>query len=115
MLPKDDIECPLGWKWEDEEWSTDLNRAVDEQGGNIEPGGPSHPLHASETAEGPRQMPGVQWAKSPGKLPERTSASSYQLGPEVLAAQDLSVLHKERWLRSDGDLLTVTDMFYPTS
>lgn len=33
VLPKDDIECPLGWKWEDEEWSTDLNRAVDEQGG----------------------------------------------------------------------------------
>ncbi|KAJ8781330.1 hypothetical protein J1605_011314 [Eschrichtius robustus] len=32
VLPKDDIECPLGWKWEDEEWSTDLNRAVDEQG-----------------------------------------------------------------------------------
>ncbi|MBZ3887940.1 Dysferlin [Sciurus carolinensis] len=25
VLPKDDIECPLGWKWEDEEWSTDLN------------------------------------------------------------------------------------------
>lgn len=38
MLPKDDIECPLGWKWEDEEWSTDLNRAVDEQGGqHVEP------------------------------------------------------------------------------
>ncbi|XP_060691971.1 dysferlin isoform X2 [Hemiscyllium ocellatum] len=32
MLPKDDIECPIGWKWEDVEWSTDLNRAVDEQG-----------------------------------------------------------------------------------
>uniref|UniRef100_A0A8C9J5U1 Dysferlin n=1 Tax=Panthera tigris altaica TaxID=74533 RepID=A0A8C9J5U1_PANTA len=32
VLPKDDTECPLGWKWEDEEWSTDLNRAVDEQG-----------------------------------------------------------------------------------
>uniref|UniRef100_A0A8C0X1W2 C2 domain-containing protein n=1 Tax=Castor canadensis TaxID=51338 RepID=A0A8C0X1W2_CASCN len=32
VLPKDDIECPVGWKWEDEEWSTDLNRAVDEQG-----------------------------------------------------------------------------------
>ena len=43
VLPKDDIECPLGWKWEDEEWSTDLNRAVDEQGGwRIEPGAP-HP------------------------------------------------------------------------
>lgn len=40
VLPKDDIECPLGWKWEDEEWSTDLNRAVDEQGGwHMEPGG----------------------------------------------------------------------------
>ncbi|XP_048456952.1 dysferlin [Rhincodon typus] len=32
VLPKDDIECPSGWKWEDVEWSTDLNRAVDEQG-----------------------------------------------------------------------------------
>ncbi|XP_041041967.1 dysferlin isoform X1 [Carcharodon carcharias] len=32
VLPKDDIECPVGWKWEDVEWSTDLNRAVDEQG-----------------------------------------------------------------------------------
>ncbi|XP_075429238.1 dysferlin isoform X4 [Ascaphus truei] len=32
VLPKDEIECPPGWKWEDEEWSTDINRAVDEQG-----------------------------------------------------------------------------------
>ncbi|XP_067835553.1 dysferlin isoform X2 [Heptranchias perlo] len=32
VLPKDDIECPGGWNWEDVEWSTDLNRAVDEQG-----------------------------------------------------------------------------------
>ncbi|XP_078080638.1 dysferlin isoform X1 [Mustelus asterias] len=32
VIPKDDIECPGGWKWEDVEWSTDLNRAVDEQG-----------------------------------------------------------------------------------
>ncbi|XP_051830258.1 dysferlin isoform X15 [Antechinus flavipes] len=32
VLPKDDIVCPVGWKWEDEEWSTDLNRAVDELG-----------------------------------------------------------------------------------
>lgn len=47
MLPKDDIECPLGWKWEDEEWSTDLNRAVDEQGGqHMEPGEP--PRQAQE-------------------------------------------------------------------
>ncbi|XP_069779523.1 dysferlin isoform X4 [Narcine bancroftii] len=30
--PKEEIECPGGWKWEDAEWSTDLNRAVDEQG-----------------------------------------------------------------------------------
>uniref|UniRef100_A0A452SAY4 Dysferlin n=1 Tax=Ursus americanus TaxID=9643 RepID=A0A452SAY4_URSAM len=47
VLPKDDIECPLGWKWEDEEWSTDLNRAVDEQGGqHMEPGEP--PRQAQE-------------------------------------------------------------------
>lgn len=32
MLPKDEIECPAGWKWEDSEWDTDLNRAVDERG-----------------------------------------------------------------------------------
>lgn len=49
MLPKDDIECPLGWKWEDEEWSTDLNRAVDEQGGNTQRLGaqPGHLLSVS--------------------------------------------------------------------
>ncbi|KAM6441107.1 dysferlin isoform 3-T3 [Liasis olivaceus] len=32
ILPKEEIECPLGWKWEDVEWDTDLNRAVDEKG-----------------------------------------------------------------------------------
>uniref|UniRef100_A0A8D2Q8W8 Dysferlin n=1 Tax=Varanus komodoensis TaxID=61221 RepID=A0A8D2Q8W8_VARKO len=32
ILPKDEIECPLGWKWEDVEWDTDLNRVVDEKG-----------------------------------------------------------------------------------
>ncbi|XP_058250624.1 dysferlin isoform X7 [Hemibagrus wyckioides] len=31
-VPKDDIECPPGWTWEDEEWSKDLKRAVDDQG-----------------------------------------------------------------------------------
>lgn len=31
-MPKDDIECPPGWMWEDEEWSKDLKRAVDDQG-----------------------------------------------------------------------------------
>lgn len=31
-VPKDDIECPPGWIWEDEEWSKDLKRAVDDQG-----------------------------------------------------------------------------------
>nr|XP_056711165.1 dysferlin [Euleptes europaea] len=32
VLPKDETECPPGWKWEDLEWDTDLNRAVDERG-----------------------------------------------------------------------------------
>uniref|UniRef100_A0A670JIM0 Dysferlin n=1 Tax=Podarcis muralis TaxID=64176 RepID=A0A670JIM0_PODMU len=32
VLCKDEIECPMGWKWEDVEWDTDLNRAVDERG-----------------------------------------------------------------------------------
>uniref|UniRef100_A0A8C3IJP6 Dysferlin n=1 Tax=Chrysemys picta bellii TaxID=8478 RepID=A0A8C3IJP6_CHRPI len=32
VLPKEEIECPPGWKWEDVEWDTDLNRAVDERG-----------------------------------------------------------------------------------
>ncbi|XP_041074075.1 dysferlin isoform X4 [Polyodon spathula] len=31
-LPKDDIESPPGWVWVDEEWSKDLNRAVDDGG-----------------------------------------------------------------------------------
>ncbi|XP_062850251.1 dysferlin isoform X2 [Trichomycterus rosablanca] len=31
-VPKDDIECPPGWVWKDEEWSKDLKRAVDDQG-----------------------------------------------------------------------------------
>ncbi|XP_054846459.1 dysferlin isoform X2 [Eublepharis macularius] len=32
VLSKDEIECPPGWKWDDPEWDTDLNRAVDERG-----------------------------------------------------------------------------------
>uniref|UniRef100_A0AAZ3SRM9 C2 domain-containing protein n=1 Tax=Oncorhynchus tshawytscha TaxID=74940 RepID=A0AAZ3SRM9_ONCTS len=31
-VPKDEVECPPGWVWSDEEWSEDLNRAVDDQG-----------------------------------------------------------------------------------
>ncbi|XP_076145199.1 dysferlin [Alosa pseudoharengus] len=31
-IPKEEIECPPGWVWEDVEWSEDLNRAVDDQG-----------------------------------------------------------------------------------
>ncbi|KAA0723189.1 Dysferlin Dystrophy-associated fer-1-like protein [Triplophysa tibetana] len=31
-MPKDEIECPPGWVWEDIEWSEDLKRAVDDQG-----------------------------------------------------------------------------------
>uniref|UniRef100_A0A8C2JZ59 Dysferlin, limb girdle muscular dystrophy 2B (autosomal recessive) n=1 Tax=Cyprinus carpio TaxID=7962 RepID=A0A8C2JZ59_CYPCA len=31
-MPKDEIECPPGWVWEDIEWSEDLKHAVDDQG-----------------------------------------------------------------------------------
>uniref|UniRef100_A0A671MDE0 Dysferlin-like n=1 Tax=Sinocyclocheilus anshuiensis TaxID=1608454 RepID=A0A671MDE0_9TELE len=31
-VPKEEIECPPGWVWEDIEWSEDLKRAVDDQG-----------------------------------------------------------------------------------
>uniref|UniRef100_A0A665VIB6 Dysferlin, limb girdle muscular dystrophy 2B (autosomal recessive) n=1 Tax=Echeneis naucrates TaxID=173247 RepID=A0A665VIB6_ECHNA len=31
-VPKDEVECPPGWTWEEVEWSEDLNRAVDDQG-----------------------------------------------------------------------------------
>ncbi|XP_055360624.1 dysferlin isoform X3 [Betta splendens] len=31
-VPKDEVECPPGWVWDDVEWSEDLNRAVDDQG-----------------------------------------------------------------------------------
>ncbi|XP_016535214.1 dysferlin isoform X2 [Poecilia formosa] len=32
MVPKDEVECPPGWAWDEVEWSEDLNRAVDDQG-----------------------------------------------------------------------------------
>ncbi|XP_047242007.1 dysferlin isoform X4 [Girardinichthys multiradiatus] len=31
-VPKDEVECPPGWLWDEVEWSEDLNRAVDDQG-----------------------------------------------------------------------------------
>ncbi|XP_077444466.1 dysferlin [Stigmatopora argus] len=31
-VPKDDVECPPGWVWEDPEWCEDLNRGVDDHG-----------------------------------------------------------------------------------
>ncbi|XP_061769069.1 dysferlin isoform X1 [Nerophis ophidion] len=31
-VPKDEVECPPGWVWEEPEWSEDLNRGVDDQG-----------------------------------------------------------------------------------
>uniref|UniRef100_A0A8D3DNQ2 Dysferlin, limb girdle muscular dystrophy 2B (autosomal recessive) n=1 Tax=Scophthalmus maximus TaxID=52904 RepID=A0A8D3DNQ2_SCOMX len=31
-VPKDEVDCPPGWTWEEVEWSEDLNRAVDDQG-----------------------------------------------------------------------------------
>ncbi|XP_059210821.1 dysferlin isoform X3 [Centropristis striata] len=31
-VPKDEVEVPPGWVWEEVEWSEDLNRAVDDQG-----------------------------------------------------------------------------------
>lgn len=31
-VPKDEVECPPGWAWEEVEWSEDFNRAVDDQG-----------------------------------------------------------------------------------
>uniref|UniRef100_A0A8C9WVR4 Dysferlin, limb girdle muscular dystrophy 2B (autosomal recessive) n=1 Tax=Sander lucioperca TaxID=283035 RepID=A0A8C9WVR4_SANLU len=31
-VPKDEVECPAGWVWEEVEWCEDLNRAVDDQG-----------------------------------------------------------------------------------
>lgn len=32
VVPKDEVECPPGWVWQEVEWSEDFNRAVDDQG-----------------------------------------------------------------------------------
>ena len=31
-MPKEEVEPPPGWVWDEVEWSEDLNRAVDDQG-----------------------------------------------------------------------------------
>lgn len=37
-VPKDEVECPPGWAWEEVEWSEDFNRAVDDQGASTPTG-----------------------------------------------------------------------------
>lgn len=62
VLHKDEIECPPGWKWEDVEWDTDLNRAVDEKGTRKQQGALWFSLPRSH------RVPGV--TRSPLWLPE---------------------------------------------